>query len=126
MMLTWIFHSDGGHFLTFYLYFKFVLYFIMSSGKESSFQQALHPENVLATAARALGDGGNVNNGCEAVALFCHACMIATDFKFLGLDEDKTICESVFFECFFLFSFFFFWRCQTGFQISNVLQLYIL
>jgi hypothetical protein len=55
----------------------------------------LSSENVVDIAARALradGDGQpNLKSASEAVALVGHACMVAVDFRLVGLGEDHSI-----------------------------------
>ncbi|PGH17062.1 hypothetical protein AJ80_04935 [Polytolypa hystricis UAMH7299] len=53
--------------------------------------QVLAPQNILEICSRSLGDGGNLNNSWEAVALLGHACMVAVDFRLIGLDEEQRI-----------------------------------
>ena len=64
----------------------------MSSNQRSAqTEQALSPTNVLSLSATALGETVNLKNGYEAIALVCHASMVAVDFRLVGLEEDHTI-----------------------------------
>lgn len=52
----------------------------------------LNPDHVLELAAKALRDEqASVKTPYEAVALIGHACMVAVDFRLLGLGEDHNI-----------------------------------
>ena len=52
----------------------------------------LSAENVLDTAAKALGDDlPKLQTAYEAVALIGHACMIAVDFRLVGLGEEHNL-----------------------------------
>ncbi|KAI2789317.1 hypothetical protein POX_d04803 [Penicillium oxalicum] len=55
----------------------------------------LSAENVLDTAAKALGDDlPKLQTAYEAVALIGHACMIAVDFRLVGLGEEHNLDSS--------------------------------
>ena len=55
----------------------------------------LQPDNVLSIAARAIqpeAEGQpSLKTSYEAVALIGHACMVAANFRLVGLGEDHTI-----------------------------------
>ncbi|KAJ5453558.1 uncharacterized protein N7458_004514 [Penicillium daleae] len=52
----------------------------------------LSPDNVLELAAKALSSGQpSLQTPYEAVALIGHACMVAVDFRLVGLGEDHTL-----------------------------------
>ncbi|PGH08071.1 hypothetical protein AJ79_06070 [Helicocarpus griseus UAMH5409] len=54
--------------------------------------QALSSRKILDCAATCLGDAeAPLKNAWEAVALIGHACMIAVDFRLIGLEEDHRI-----------------------------------
>lgn len=58
----------------------------------SSTSGALASDKILNLSATCLGDGEvNLKNPYEAVALVGHACMIAVDFRLIGLGEDHRI-----------------------------------
>jgi hypothetical protein len=56
---------------------------------------SLQQDNVLNLAARAIqpeGEGQpHLKTSYEAVALIGHACMVAANFRLVGLGEDHTI-----------------------------------
>ena len=53
---------------------------------------ALAPTNILRLAAACLGNEEvSLTNPYEAVALVGHACMLAVDFRLIGLEEDHRI-----------------------------------
>lgn len=53
---------------------------------------ALNPEHVLELAGKALRDEQpSLKTQYEAVALIGHACMVAVDFRLVGLGEDHNI-----------------------------------
>ncbi|KAK2782712.1 hypothetical protein FQN53_009636 [Emmonsiellopsis sp. PD_33] len=55
-------------------------------------EHSLSPSNILDRAAASLGDADEpLKNQWEAVALISHACMIAVDFRLIGLEEDHSI-----------------------------------
>lgn len=55
----------------------------------------LSPQSILQSMVEALpthapGDTtSDFSSSYEAIALFCHACMVNLDFRLLGLTEDK-------------------------------------
>ncbi|KAL2809423.1 PI31 proteasome regulator N-terminal-domain-containing protein [Aspergillus granulosus] len=52
---------------------------------------SLGSDNVLELAAQALRPDASLKTPYEAVALICHACMIAVGFRLVGLSEDDTL-----------------------------------
>jgi PI31 proteasome regulator N-terminal len=52
----------------------------------------LRPRRVLQIAARS---AEHIANALEASAVLLHACMLATDFRFLGFGEDHNARNSV-------------------------------
>ena len=56
---------------------------------------ALHQDNILDLAVKAIqsaGDGQpSLKTQYEAVALIGHACMVAVDFRLVGLGEDHNL-----------------------------------
>ena len=62
----------------------------MTSGQTTG--SALAPSNILRLAAACLGNEEvSLTNPYEAVALVGHACMLAVDFRLIGLEEDHRI-----------------------------------
>jgi hypothetical protein len=54
--------------------------------------EALAPTRIVDLAAQTLaGDASTLNHPYEAVALIGHACMLAVDFRLIGLGEDHRI-----------------------------------
>lgn len=53
---------------------------------------ALSSNRILNLVATCLGSGGErLKNPYEAVALVGHACMLAVDFRLIGLEEDHRL-----------------------------------
>ncbi|KAJ9204404.1 hypothetical protein DTO021D3_4111 [Paecilomyces variotii] len=64
----------------------------MSSSQDRAL--ALAPDRVLDIVAKALtqdGEQAQLKNAYEAVALIGHACMVAVDFRLIGLGEDHKL-----------------------------------
>ncbi|OJD16980.1 hypothetical protein AJ78_02914 [Emergomyces pasteurianus Ep9510] len=64
-----------------------------SSSPASGAEQALSSRNILDRAATCLSsdDETPLKNPWEAIALIGHACMVAVDFRLIGLEEDHRI-----------------------------------
>ncbi|OAX83502.1 hypothetical protein ACJ72_02137 [Emergomyces africanus] len=64
-----------------------------TSSPTSRAEQTLSPPNILDRAATCLGNDNEAppKNPWEAIALIAHACMIAVDFRLIGLEEDQRI-----------------------------------
>ena len=56
---------------------------------------ALRQDNILDLAVRAIQSAGDrqpsLKTSYEAVALIGHACMVAVDFRLVGLGEEHTL-----------------------------------
>jgi hypothetical protein len=56
---------------------------------------AFHEDNILDLAVRAIQPAGDrqpsLNTPYEAVALIGHACMVAVDFRLVGLGEEHNL-----------------------------------
>ncbi|KMP02756.1 hypothetical protein CIRG_02448 [Coccidioides immitis RMSCC 2394] len=63
-----------------------------SDSPHGATDSALDSSNVLTLAASCLDkDAPNLNTAWEAIALVGHACMVAVDFRLIGLGEDRRV-----------------------------------
>ncbi|KMU81362.1 hypothetical protein CISG_09007 [Coccidioides immitis RMSCC 3703] len=65
-----------------------------SDSPHGATDSALDSSNVLTLAASCLDkDAPNLNTAWEAIALVGHACMVAVDFRLIGLGEDRRVAK---------------------------------